>query len=353
MNNNQVQKITWRTFINKYLIRIILWFSLTASLITLVVIIRVKSDFSKLLLQWDFFNNSWNFSYPPRTDITLFETYLYMAILAAILALTGLIFVQVKITIQKYIAVKYQVTTDFDNNYFIFKNLLFVNIAKSITYIFCFTSALTFILVLVYWLVYFFVDILSDINFKVSKIKSQHIKKRWKDKTEKKSLTIVLAIEALYFLIKNLLKINAINIDFDQILKYFIPASSLALIIAVFIQTLIKNDVKQILKNINNIQTTADNFKIFYQLEGKNVLTNYNFVCDLPSIIKIKLKDKNISKAELLSLLDKIYYLTVTLENKNNTTMKTNEFNYLVYHVFFEIKTDQQLEKIINHFKMN
>lgn len=95
---------------------------------------------------------------------------------------------------------------------------------------------------------------------------------------------------------------GAINID--QVLKYFIPASSLALILAVFIQSLVKNDVKTILKNIKDVKTKVDDFKIFYNWDYKNIINDFLFVKEAPIIIRNELKQKVLTNEEKIKYLN-------------------------------------------------
>lgn len=343
-NINNILKNNWKVISNKYLLKTVLWLSLTISLITFAVIIKVHPDWFQVLLKWDFFNNGLNFVDPIFTNdtLTLITTYLYMAILGSILASVALILIQIKIIKKKYIEYKYQIISTINNNYFIFKNLLFVNISQNIAYIFCFTNGITFTFALIYFLIYFISDNILDRNFKFTK---DQVKKKWWN--ERKSTFTILGIEVTYFLLKNILKSSAIGIDFDQILKFFIPASSLALIIAVFIQNLVKNNVKKILNNMNTAPTKANDFKIFYQLEGKDVLTNYDFVRTMPKIIKNKANEKDITKESILELINQICQLIDSLETQKKVkSTKENEINYLIYHIFYEIKTERELDKI-------
>lgn len=345
-NVNKTLKKNWKVISNKYLLKTILWLLLTTILIVFSIIIKTNCDWFKFLLRWDFFNNGLNFINPKITEesMLLFETYLYMAILSSIIGSIALILIEIKIIKKKYIEFKYQIISKVDNNYFIFKNLLFVTISQNITYIFCFTNAITFTFVLVYFLIFFLIDNLLDKGFKFTK---KEVKRKWWNTNDKKSTFSVLAIEVIYFLVKNILKSSAINIDFDQILKYFIPASSLALIIAVFIKSLIKNNVKKILNNMNNAPIKANDFKIFYQFEGKNVLKNYEFIKTMPLVIKNKSNEKESIKQTILSLIDKISQIVEILEKKKKIqSTKENEINYLLYHIFYEIKSEKELEQI-------
>lgn len=347
-NINKILKNNWKVISNKYLLKTILWLILTIVLILFSILLKIYPNWFKTLLKWDFFNNGLNFINPEinKEKIVLFETYLYMAILSSIIASIALILIEIKIIKKKYVEFKYQIISNIDNNYFIFKNLLFVNISQNITFIFCFTNSITFVFVLIYFLFYFSIDNILDKNFKFTK---NQVKTKWWDTNQRKSTFIILTIEASYFLLKNILKSSNINIDFDQILKYFIPASSLALIIAVFIQNLVKNNVKKILKDMNEAPNKANDFKIFYKLEGKNVLKNYEFIKTMPIVIKNKVNEKNSNKEEILILVDKIYHLIDILENKKKEKIsKQNEINYLLYHIFYEIKTDSELNQINN-----
>ncbi|MBE4703865.1 hypothetical protein [Spiroplasma platyhelix] len=343
---NKVLKNNWKIIANKYLLKTILWSTLTVALIVFSVVIRVHPDWFETLLKWDFFNNGMNFVDPKfsQENLILIETYLYMAILASAIANIGLILIEIKIIRKRYIEAKYQIFSNVNNNYFIFKNLLFVSISQNITYIFCFTNAITFIFVLIYFLIYFIIDNILDKNFKFTK---EEITTKWWDNNEQKSTITILAIEVSYFLLKNILKSSSINIDIDQILKYFIPASSLALIIGIFVQSLVKNNVKKILSNMNNAPTKANDFNIFYKLEGKNVLTNYEFIRTMPTVIKNKVKENNGDKESVMKLVDQISQLIDTLEkNKKAKRIKENELNYLIYHIFYEIKTEAELDQI-------
>ncbi len=58
---------------------------------------------------------------------------------------------------EKYIENKYKVISNFENNFFIFKALLVLNVARNITYIFCFTNVFTTLFVLTYWFCYFII----------------------------------------------------------------------------------------------------------------------------------------------------------------------------------------------------
>lgn len=343
---NNILKNNWKIIANKYLLKTVLWTTLTTALIAFALIIRVHPDWFQTMLKWDFFNNGMNFVDPNFTkeNLVLFETYLYMAILASIVANIGLILVEIKIISKRYIEAKYQIFSKINNNYFIFKNLLFVNISQNITYIFCFTNAITFIFVLVYFLIYFLIDNILDKNFQFTK---EQVRTKWWDDNEQKSTFTILTIEVGYFLLKNILKSSSINIDFDQILKYFIPASSLALIIGVFVQSLVRNNVKKILNNMNSAPTKANDFNIFYKLEGKNVLVNYEFVRTMPIVLKNKVHEVNADKEAILVLIDLISELIDALDNKKKAKrIKENELNYLTYHIFYEIKTEAELKQI-------
>lgn len=343
---NNILKNNWKVIANKYLLKTILWTILTSSLIVFAVVIKVHPDWFKTLLKWDFFNNGLNFIEPKISpeNLILFETYLYMAILASIIANVTLILIEIKIIRKKYIELKYQIFSNINNNYFIFKNLLFVNISQNITYIFCFTNAITFSFVILYFLIYFIIDNILDQNFKYTK---DQIKTKWWDNNGQKSTFTVLLIEVSYFLLKNVLKSSSINIDFDQILKYFIPASSLALIIGVFVQSLVKNNVKKILNNMSNAPTKANDFKIFYKLEDKDVLKSYDFIKTMPIVVKNKVNDEKTTKTDVLELIDQIVQLIDVLESsKKAKTIKENEINYLFYHIFYEIKTETELNQI-------
>ncbi|MGL5268533.1 MAG: hypothetical protein ACRC8P_02060 [Spiroplasma sp.] len=346
ININKSLKNNLKMISNKYLLKTISWLTLTSALIIFTVIIKTYPDWFKFLLKWDFFNNGLNFVNPKISQETLllFETYLYMAILSSIIGSIALILIEIKIIKKKYIEFKYQIISDAENNYFIFKNLLFVTISQNITFIFCFTNAITFIFVLIYFFIFFIIDNLLDKGFKFTK---DQVKTKWWDTNDRKSTFLILKIEVTYFLVKNILKSNAINIDFDQILKYFIPASSLVLIIAVFIKSLIKNNVKKILTNINSAPTKANDFKIFYKLEGDNVLKNYDFVKSMPLIIKNKANEKDGTKENVLSLINHISQMIEILENKKKIkSSKENEINYLIYHIFYEIKNEEELKQI-------
>lgn len=343
---NKILKNNWKIIANKYLLKTILWTTLTTFLITFALIIKVHPDWFQSLLKWDFFNNGLNFIDPKfsQENLILFETYLYMAILASVIANIGLILIEIKIIRKRYIESKYQIFSNINNNYFIFKNLLFVNISQNITYIFCFTNAITFIFILFYFLIYFIIDNILDKNFKFTK---EQIKTKWWENNDQKSTFTILAIEASYFLLKNILKSSSINIDFDQILKYFIPASSLALIIGVFVQSLVKNNVKKILNNMNNAPTKANEFNIFYKLEGEKALSCFEFIKTMPTFIKDKINQNDTNKADTLQLVHQVSQVIDTLEsNKKAKTIKENELNYLIYHIFYEIKSEAELDQI-------
>lgn len=338
----QLLKSSWKWFSNKYLIETILWIIFTIALIASAIVWESDNTiFSKILLM-DFFNNAF------ITDdvIATLKTYLYIAILASCIATGALILIQVKFWIKKYIETKYEVISSFENNFFIFKTSLLLNVAKNITYIFCFTNAFTAALVLIYWFLYFTVHSILE---KIIGNKNQILSNVWWKDSQKRSLFLILGIEALYLIVKNLiLKFTNGQTNIDQVLKYFIPASSLALILAVFIQSLVKNDVKSVLSNINNVITKVDNFKIFYNWDLQRVLGDYLFVKEAPLIIRKKIKSKVLSnneKEEVLVLLTEIYKFLNFVETQN---IKISELRYIYYHLFYELDDASEMEQIKN-----
>lgn len=338
----QLLKSSWKWFSNKYLIETILWIIFTIALIASAIVWESNNTiFSKILLM-DFFNNAF------ITDdvIATLKTYLYIAILASCIAAGALILIQVKFWIKKYIETKYEVISSFENNFFIFKTSLLLNVAKNITYIFCFTNAFTAALVLIYWFLYFTVHSILE---KIIGNKNQILSNVWWKDSQKRSLFLILGIEALYLIVKNLiLKFTNGQTNIDQVLKYFIPASSLALILAVFIQSLVKNDVKSVLSNINNVITKVDNFKIFYNWDLQRVLGDYLFVKEAPLIIRKKIKSKVLSnneKEEVLVLLTEIYKFLNFVETQN---IKISELRYIYYHLFYELDDASEMEQIKN-----
>lgn len=338
---------------NKYLLKTTLWLLLNSVLIAFSVIIKLNPELFKILLRWDFFNNGMNF-FDPEIDketVLLFETYLYMAILSSSIASIFLIMVQIKIISKKYIELKYQIISKVGNNYFIFKNILFFNISHNITFIFCFTNAIMFIFSLIYFLFYFILDNLLDKNFKFTKEK---LKDKWWLDNQQKSTYLIFIIEIIYFLVKNLLKSKAIDVDFDQILKYFIPASSLALMIAVFTQSLVKNNVKKVLNNMSTAPTKAKDFKIFYKLEKEKVISNFEFIKSVPNIVKNKINEENSNKEDVLLLIEEISNLIELLfKNQKMKKLKENEVSYLFYHIFYEVKLEEELKNISTKIQLS
>lgn len=340
MTSYKLLKSSWKGFNNKYLLQTILWIIFTIAL--LITAILWESDakiFSKILLM-DFFNNA---AITAEVVATL-KTYLYIAILGSFIAANALILIQIKCWVKKYIETKYEVISSFENNFFIFKTLLVLNVTKNITYIFCFTNAFTAALMLIYWFFYFTIySILKKIVGEKHEILGNHW---WKD-SQKRSLLFILGIEVLYLIIKNLiLKFTDGQTNIDQVLKYFIPASSLALILAVFVQSLVKNDVKTILNNINNVSSKVDNFKIFYNWDATRVLENYLFLKEAPLIMRNKMKNKVLSvseKEKVQTLLTKIYEFLNFIEKQN---IKTSELRYIYYHLFYELSDAHEIEQI-------
>ena len=343
MNNYQLLKSSWRWFNNKYLIQTILWFLLTISLIVCAILWETKNDIFNKILTFDFFNNA---KITEETIITL-KTYLYIAIFSSCVAANALIFIQIKCWIKKYIETKYQVISSFENNFFIFKALLVLNVTRNITYIFCFTNVFTAVFVLIYWFFYFIIYIILDKKL-VAKRQMLDSSAWWKD-SQQRSLFIILGFEVLYLILKNsILKLTDGAINIDQVLKYFIPASSLALILAVFIQSLVKNDVKNILNNINNVKTKVDNFKMFYNWDYNNVFNDFLFIKESPSIIRNQLKQKLLTaeeKTKVIEFLHIIYQFIIFIEKQN---IKTSELRYIYYHLFYEINNDNEIIQIKN-----
>lgn len=340
MNNYQLLKSSWRWFNNKYLIQKILWILLTIGLLICAILWEVKNSIFNKILTFDFFNNA---NITDDTIITL-KTYLYIAIFSSCVATNALIFIQIKCWMKKYIENKYQVISSFENNFFIFKTLLVLNVARNITYIFCFTNVFTAIFVLIYWFCYFVIYLILD---KVLIVKSQILTNVWWKDTEKRSLFIILGFEVLYLIAKNsILKVTAGAINIDQVLKYFIPASSLALILAVFIQSLVKNDVKTILNNIKNVKNKVDNFKIFYNWDYTSVMNDFQFIKEAPLIIRNQLKQKiltNDERAKTFELLHEIYQFIIFIEQQN---IKISELKYIHYHLFYEITNRDEVSQI-------
>lgn len=340
MNNYQLLKSSWRWFNNKYLIQTILWILFTIGLIVCAVLWEVKNNIFNKILTFDFFNNA---KITDDTIITL-KTYLYIAIFSSCIATNALIFIQIKCWIKKYIENKYQVISNFENNFFIFKALLVLNVARNITYIFCFTNVFTAIFVLIYWLCYFIIYLILD---RVLVAKNQILDNVWWKDTEKRSLFIILGFEVLYLIVKNsILKATNGAINIDQVLKYFIPASSLALILAVFIQSLIKNDIKTILNNIKNVKTKVDDFKIFYNWDYHHVINDFLFIKEAPLIIRNQLKKKVLTseeKTKIFELLHEIYQFIIFIEKQN---IKISELKYIYYHLFYEITNDNEIAQI-------
>lgn len=134
MNNYQLLKSSWKRFNNKYLMQTILWILLTICLIICAILWEVKSSIFSKILTFDFFNNA---SITDETIITL-KTYLYIAIFSSCIASNILIFIQIRCWMKRYIENKYKVISNFENNFFIFKALLVLNVSSNITYIFLF-----------------------------------------------------------------------------------------------------------------------------------------------------------------------------------------------------------------------
>lgn len=340
MNSYQILKSSYKWFNNKYLIQTILWILLTIALLVCAILWEVNNDIFNKILAFDFFNNA---KITADTIITL-KTYLYIAIFSSCIAANALIFIEIKCWIKKYIETKYQVISNFENNFFIFKTLLVLNVTRNITYIFCFTNVFTAIFILIYWLFYFIIYLILD---RVLVEKSQMLANAWWKDNQKRSLFIILGFEVLYLIVKNsILKFTAGAINIDQVLKYFIPASSLALILAVFIQNLVKNDVKTILNNINNVKTKVDNFKIFYNWDYNNMINDFLFIKEAPLIIRNQLKSKvaiSDERVKIIKLLHEIYQFITFIEAQN---LKTNELKYIYYHLFYEITNDNEISQI-------
>ncbi|WP_252319207.1 MULTISPECIES: hypothetical protein [unclassified Spiroplasma] len=342
MNNYQLLKSSWKWFNNKYLMQTILWILLTICLIICAILWEVKSSIFNKILTFDFFNNA---SITDETIITL-KTYLYIAIFSSCIASNTLIFIQIRCWMKKYIENKYKVISNFENNFFIFKALLVLNVARNITYIFCFTNVFTTLFVLTYWFCYFIIYIILE---KILEEKNQILGNPWWKDIEKRSLFIILGFEVLYLIVKNsILNFTKGTINIDQVLKYFIPASSLALILAVFIQSLVKNDVKTILNNIKNVKTKVDDFKIFYNWDYKNIISDFLFVKEAPLIIRNELKQKvltNEEKNKIFELLHEIYQFLIFVEKQN---IKVSELKYIYYHLFYEITNRDEISQIKN-----
>ena len=340
MNNYQLLKSSWKWFNNKYLIQTILWILFTICLIICAILWEFKNSIFNKILTFDFFNNA---NITDETIITL-KTYLYIAIFSSCITSSTLIFIQIKCWIKKYIENKYKVISNFENNFFIFKSLLVLNVTKNITYIFCFTNVFTALFILTYWFCYFIIYIILD---KILEEQNQILDSPWWKDIEKRSLFIILGFEVLYLIVKNSI-LNFTNgaINIDQVLKYFIPASSLALILAIFIQSLVKNDVKIILNNIKNVKTKVDNFKIFYNWNYDNVISDFLFIKEAPLIIRNELKQKvlnNEEKTKIFKLLHEIYQFIIFVEKQN---IKVSELKYIYYHLFYEITDHDEISQI-------
>ncbi|WP_308149427.1 hypothetical protein [Spiroplasma sp. AdecLV25b] len=340
MTKYQLLKSSWRWFNNKYLIQTILWLIFTIALMITAILWESDSKvFSKILLM-DFFNNA------KITDdvITTLKTYLYIAILGSYVAASALILIQIKCWFKKYVETKYEVISNFENNFFIFKILLVLNVAKNITYIFCFTNVFTTALVLIYWFFYLIIYLILE---KIVGEKNQILGNPWWKDSQKRSLFFILGIEVLYLIVKNLiLKLTNGQTNIDQVLKYFIPASSLALILAVFVQSLVKNDVKKILHNINNVSDKVDDFKIFYNWDSTRVVDDYLFIKEAPLVIRNKIKSKVLvtsEKKEVLMLITEIYKFLNFIETQN---IRTSEVRYIYYHLFYELSDANEMEQI-------
>lgn len=98
---------------------------------------------------------------------------------------------------------------------------------------------------------------------------------------------------------------------------------------------------------MNNAPNKANDFNIFYKLEGQNVLINYEFVRTMPLVLKNKVHETNADREAILMLVEQISQLIDALDSKRKAKrIKENELNYLIYHIFYEIKTEEELKQI-------
>lgn len=297
-------------------------------------------DFS--LMKFDFFGTKtdvvdWEAAWNDRIkNINLAYSYVFISATIALIALFFYILINIKNLRRRLFEKKYQLSTVYPNNYFIFNTKIYLDFITSLTIVFCFFNFITTIIAIIYGI---FNVVISTLNRWIFKVDSPaFLPRKWWRGGNFGFFVMVLVIQNSYTIAKSYFA-TQFDVDIDIIVSIIIPIGTITVIVAIFIRNMMAAKVTA----VKTIMVRVMAFKIYVHSQDDKVFSDYSFMRDMPIIIKERFLSKTINNKQGLELLG---IIDETVEFFRLNIKKPDELNYMLFHLFNDVHEIAEIEEM-------
>ena len=305
-------------------------------------------DFSLMSFNFTKNNNiatsNWAAAWTQRVNnINTAYSYIFITILIALVALIFYIVIIIKLYRRRAFERKYNLTTQFGNDYPIYDIKMYLGFTVNLTIVFSFFNFLTSIIIIIYGLI---LVLTSYFFWYILKIKTEILvaRKWWKSSNFVLFLSVVL-FENGYTLLKSIFA-QQFNVNLDLILSIILPIGTITIIITLLIKNMLSSQVTAVRNAIKTINKKVSAFQIFYYTQKEKALEDYAFVTQLPKFVRLPLQNNKINSKQALVLMTTIDETIIFFKNHLS---KQKELNYMLFHLFNEITDNEEIEEIKNN----
>lgn len=275
-----------------------------------------------------------------QKNMNLAYSYIFISAAIAVVALFFYLLINFRILKQRLIEKKYELSTVYQNNYVIFSSKMYADAISNLGIIFCFFNFATTIIAVIYGIINVVVATLNRLILRFDS--PAFLKKNWWKSENFVFFTSVLIIQNTYTLLKSYFA-AAFEIDIDILMAIIMPIGTITVIIAIFIRNMLNSKITSVKKAVKTIMTRVRAFKIYVNSQEEAVFNDYNFMNDMPAMIKERFFSKAITNKQGLHLLKVI---SETIDFLRLNVKKTNELNYLLLHIFNNVQDLSEIEEI-------
>jgi hypothetical protein len=146
--------------------------------------------------------------------------------------------------------------------------------------------------------------------------------------------------------------LSKLGVNLDLIFQIILPVGTITLIVGLFIRNLLNSKVNNVLNAIKAIDSRIASFRAFFYTNEQNSLNDYNFVSQLPPLIKNPLTNGSITRQQATNLMNKLDETTDFI----NERYKKKQRQYMLYVLFNQVSSLDEIKeiktntiKLVNH----
>lgn len=269
------------------------------------------------------------------SSINLAYTYIFLTLILALITLIFYIIVNLQIFFLYYRDKKYQLSSAYNHEYFIFSNKMYLEVLVNVTIIFSFFNLLSTLSYFVYSFIILFFNFIYLQILKIKKINSVKTNSElnnyyfWRNKNIKLLLLIFL-LQNIFNLLKSFF-LARFGVDLDLLWKLTFSFSSLVIFIGLYIKKFLNSELFDIKNKINKMLDRVNSSKMFFSLQKKDALQSYLFVNNLPLFIKKQLKSTKLNINQIVFMLDNLYKDISFFQKNISNEDKLKVFFFIIF----------------------